>query len=138
MCKSLRVLVGCAHHCQMKRCCSNVRLSDSNSPECEISNKFHNLCLSLEYLHHMHLLPYQLFSTARGFTPEEEAYFEASALKFYTSFITKAAASRNMTVEGMHEVRDLRQLWGGGGGGGGGGIHQTLPLLAMILISIVT
>jgi len=46
----------------------------------------------------------EVFSTTRGFTPEEEAYFEGSAQKFYQSFITKAAASRSMSVAEMNEV----------------------------------
>lgn len=48
----------------------------------------------------------------RGFTEEEEAYFEEGAQKAYTSFITKAAASRSMSVEDMNEVAQGR-VWTG-------------------------
>lgn len=46
----------------------------------------------------------ELFSTTRGFTEEEAKYFEENAMKFYQSFITKAAASRSMEVAAMNEV----------------------------------
>lgn len=46
----------------------------------------------------------QVLSTSRAFTPAEDDYFAESAKKAYKSFITKAAASRNMTVEALHEV----------------------------------
>ena len=46
-----------------------------------------------------------MLSTSRGFTEEEDQYFADAARKAYVSFITKAAASRNMTVDAMNEVR---------------------------------
>jgi len=46
----------------------------------------------------------ELFSTTRGFTEEEDKFFEANAQKFYKSFITKAALSRSMDVDAMNEV----------------------------------
>ena len=49
----------------------------------------------------------QVLSTSRGFTEEEDTYFADSARKAYVSFITKAAASRNMTVDAMNEVKIL-------------------------------
>jgi hypothetical protein len=54
----------------------------------------------------------EVLSSSRGFTPEEEAYFEEGALKAYTSFITKAAASRSMNVSAMQEVAQGR-VWTG-------------------------
>ncbi len=48
----------------------------------------------------------------RGFTEDEEAYFEEGAQRAYTSFITKAAASRSMSVEDMNEVAQGR-VWTG-------------------------
>jgi signal peptide peptidase SppA len=54
----------------------------------------------------------EVLSTTRGFTDEEGAYFEEGAKKAYKSFITKAAASRNMTVEDMHE-RAQGRVWTG-------------------------
>ena len=47
----------------------------------------------------------QVLSTSRGFTEEEDQYFADAARKAYVSFITKAAASRNMSVEALNEVR---------------------------------
>ena len=46
----------------------------------------------------------KVLSTSRGFTEEEDQYFADAARKAYVSFITKAAASRNMTVDAMNEV----------------------------------
>lgn len=54
----------------------------------------------------------EILSSSRGFTDDENAYFEEGAWKAYTSFITKAAASRNMTVEDMNEVAQGR-VWTG-------------------------
>lgn len=53
-----------------------------------------------------------MLSTSRGFTEEESAYFEEGAMRAYTSFITKAAASRSMSVDAMHEVAQGR-VWTG-------------------------
>lgn len=52
----------------------------------------------------------QVLSTSRGFTEEEDQYFADAARKAYVSFITKAAASRNMSVEALNEVRILHHL----------------------------
>lgn len=54
----------------------------------------------------------EVLSSSRGFTPEEESYFEEGAQKAYKSFITKAAASRSMDVEAMNEVAQGR-VWTG-------------------------
>jgi signal peptide peptidase SppA len=54
----------------------------------------------------------EVLSTTRGFTEDESLYFEEGAQKAYKSFITKAAASRNMTVEAMHE-RAQGRVWTG-------------------------
>jgi signal peptide peptidase SppA len=54
----------------------------------------------------------EVLSTTRGFTQEEDDYFAESARKAYTSFITKAAASRNMSVEALNEVAQGR-VWTG-------------------------
>ena len=54
----------------------------------------------------------EILSTSRGFTEEEDQYFAEGARQAYLSFITKAAASRNMTVEGMNEVAQGR-VWTG-------------------------
>lgn len=54
----------------------------------------------------------EILSTSRGFTEEEDSYFADGARQAYLSFITKAAASRNMTVEGMNEVAQGR-VWTG-------------------------
>lgn len=49
----------------------------------------------------------EVLSSSRGFTTEEEEYFELGAQKAYSSFITKAAASRGMSVEDMHRVAQV-------------------------------
>lgn len=55
----------------------------------------------------------EVLSSSRGFTKDEEAYFEEGAQKAYTSFITKAAASRSFpSVETMNEVAQGR-VWTG-------------------------
>jgi signal peptide peptidase SppA len=55
----------------------------------------------------------EVLSSNRGFTEDEEAYFEEGAQKAYTSFITKAAASRSFpSVEAMNEVAQGR-VWTG-------------------------
>lgn len=54
----------------------------------------------------------ELLSSTRGFTQSEEEYFEESARIAYLSFITKAAASRNMSVESMDVVAQGR-VWTG-------------------------
>lgn len=54
----------------------------------------------------------EVLSTSRGFTPEEDEYFAEGARKAYLSFISKAAASRNMTLESMNEVAQGR-VWTG-------------------------
>ena len=52
----------------------------------------------------------KVLSTSRGFTEEEDQYFADSARKAYVSFITKAAASRNMTVDALNEVGKISFL----------------------------
>ncbi|KAJ1430440.1 peptidase family S49-domain-containing protein [Ochromonadaceae sp. CCMP2298] len=54
----------------------------------------------------------EVFSTSRGFTEEEASFFEQNAQTFYKSFITKAARSRSMEVDAMHEVAQGR-VWTG-------------------------
>ena len=54
----------------------------------------------------------EILSTSRGFTGEEDAYFAEGARKAYLSFITKAAASRSVTVDAMNEVAQGR-VWTG-------------------------
>jgi ClpP class serine protease len=54
----------------------------------------------------------ELFSTTRGFTEDEAAVFEHFAQQAYTSFVTKAAASRNMTLDSMQAVAQGR-VWTG-------------------------
>ena len=54
----------------------------------------------------------EILSTSRGFTGEEDEVFAEGALRAYTSFITKAAASRNMTVDAMNTVAQGR-VWTG-------------------------
>lgn len=55
----------------------------------------------------------EVLSSSRGFTEDEEAYFEEGAQKAYTSFISKAAASRSFpSVESMHDVAQGR-VWTG-------------------------
>merc|ERR1711871_1535449 len=55
----------------------------------------------------------EVLSTSRGFIEDEEAYFEDGAQKAYTSFITKAAASRSFpSVDAMNEVAQGR-VWTG-------------------------
>eukprot|EP01035_Chromulina_nebulosa_P021366 gene21366-27679_t len=54
----------------------------------------------------------EVLSTSRAFTEEEEKYFESGAWQAYESFITKAASSRNMTVEAMNQVAQGR-VWTG-------------------------
>lgn len=54
----------------------------------------------------------EVLSSSRGFTDEESAYFEEGAKKAYKSFVSKAAASRNMTFESMQEVAQGR-VWTG-------------------------
>eukprot|EP00981_Chlorochromonas_danica_P000436 scaffold96_cov167-Ochromonas_danica.AAC.43 len=54
----------------------------------------------------------EVLSSSRSFTEEEAKYFEELARKAYLSFVSKAAASRNMTVEAMQEVAQGR-VWTG-------------------------
>lgn len=54
----------------------------------------------------------EVLSTTRGFTEEEETYFEDGAMAAYRSFTTKAAASRSMSIEQMQEVAQGR-VWTG-------------------------
>ena len=54
----------------------------------------------------------EILSSSRGFSAEEETYFSASAQKAYTSFTTKAAASRNMSLDSLLEVAQGR-VWTG-------------------------
>jgi len=54
----------------------------------------------------------EVLSTSRPFTKDEETYFEEGAQKAYKSFITKAAASRNMSVDAMNDVAQGR-VWTG-------------------------
>lgn len=49
-------------------------------------------------------------SMTRGFTPTEEKAFERFADRFYQTFITKVAKSRNMSKEQVDEVADGR-IW---------------------------
>ena len=52
------------------------------------------------------------WTSNRGFTDDEDAYFAEGAQRAYTSFITKAVASRGMSVEDMNEVAQGR-VWTG-------------------------
>lgn len=54
----------------------------------------------------------EVLSSSRGFTAEEEQYFADGAVSAYTSFITKAAASRGMTLDAMQQVAQGR-VWTG-------------------------
>mmetsp|Transcript_13294 Transcript_13294/g.13357 ORF Transcript_13294/g.13357 Transcript_13294/m.13357 type:complete len:859 (+) Transcript_13294:48-2624(+) len=54
----------------------------------------------------------EVLSTSRGFTEDEKQFFEALGLQSYDSFITKAAASRNMSKDNMQEVAQGR-VWTG-------------------------
>jgi ClpP class serine protease len=54
----------------------------------------------------------QLSAVERAFTPEEQAYFAASAMASYESFVRKAAMSRDMTVDVMHR-RAQGRVWTG-------------------------
>ena len=54
----------------------------------------------------------EILASNRGFTDEEAAYFEEGAQKAYKSFTSKAAASRNMTIDDMLNVAQGR-VWTG-------------------------
>ena len=54
----------------------------------------------------------EVLSTTRGFTEEEEKYFQDGAFNAYNSFTTKAAASRSLSLENMLEVAQGR-VWTG-------------------------
>jgi len=54
----------------------------------------------------------EILASNRGFTEEEAAYFEEGAQKAYKSFTSKAAASRNMTIDDMLTVAQGR-VWTG-------------------------
>lgn len=54
----------------------------------------------------------ELYSTSRGFTSEEAAYFESLAQNAYAFFVEKAAASRSLSVKELEEVAQGR-VWTG-------------------------
>ena len=54
----------------------------------------------------------EISSDSRGFTPEEEAYFKASAMSAYRSFRDKAAYSRGLSTEAMEAIAQGR-VWTG-------------------------
>jgi len=54
----------------------------------------------------------EILASNRGFSEDEAAYFEEGAQKAYKSFTTKAAASRNMTIDDMLTVAQGR-VWTG-------------------------
>ena len=54
----------------------------------------------------------EVLASSRRFNSDEEQYFADGAKAGYLSFITKAAASRNMSIESMNEVAQGR-VWTG-------------------------
>ena len=62
--------------------------------------------------HRQNLRHLARFTNTRGFSEDEAAYFEEGAQKAYKSFTTKAAASRNMTIDDMLTVAQGR-VWTG-------------------------
>ena len=54
----------------------------------------------------------EVLASSQGFSEDEKEFFSDGAQQAYLSFITKAAASRNMSVEGMNEVAQGR-VWTG-------------------------
>jgi protease IV len=54
----------------------------------------------------------EVLSSSRGFTPDEEQFFADNAMRAYKSFTSKAAMSRNMTIDALLEVAQGR-VWTG-------------------------
>jgi protease-4 len=53
-----------------------------------------------------------MFSSSRGFTPEERQILQDDLESFYRTFVTKAAEGRGMDYESLHEVAQGR-VWSG-------------------------
>jgi len=79
----------------------------------------------------------ELLSTDRGFTVDEQQQFEQFGQQAYRSFVTKAAASRSMSYDQMHEVAQGR-VWTGrqaaerGLVDGLGGLYSALEMVTRL------
>ena len=69
-------------------------------------SKFETIHVYFELIYYL----CQLLTSSRGFTDEEQSYFERAARNAYDSFVSKAAASRNMTSEQMEEVCNILHI----------------------------
>lgn len=79
----------------------------------------------------------EVLTTSRGFTPEEEKYFEDSARLAYEAFTSKAAASRSMDLDSMLNVAQGRVWTGRQANERGlvdhlGGIHQAMKIVTLL------